>query len=78
MIAVRADFEVFLQFLVEDHLFALRAFGPETLWNLPLSGCAEADGGFLDGRLHISGRRDSRFHRFQAKRFFGCICHSGR
>ena len=29
--AVRTDFEVFLQFLIEDHLTALWALGPEAL-----------------------------------------------
>ena len=76
MSAMWADFEVFLQILVEDHFFALRALGPETLGDFPFSGCARADGIFLDRWLHISGRRDSWLHRFQAKRLFGCICHN--
>ena len=72
---VWADFEVFFQFLVEDHLTALRALGPETLWDFSLSGGAGADGLFLNGRFHIGGRRNCRFHRFQAECLFGCICH---
>ena len=73
--AVRTDFEVFLQFLIEDHFTALRALGPEALGDFPLSGVAGADGLFLNGRFHIGGRRDGRFYRFQAERLFGCICH---
>src|SRR5258707_7021795 len=35
MLAMGADFEVLIQFLVENHGTALRAFGPQALWYFP-------------------------------------------
>ena len=56
--ALRADLQVCVQFLVENHGFALRALGPKPLGNVPLFGFARAEFGlFGKVRLRAFGRR---------------------
>ena len=68
ILAMRADFEVFVEFLVKHHRAALWTLGPKALGNLAFLGFAELG---LFGERRVAGRgwrRDSRFSRFEGER----------
>src|SRR5581483_1360524 len=74
ILAMRANFQVLVQLLVENHGAASLALGPKPLGNFALLGFARRQlrlfnkGGFGGGR----GRRcDGRFTVFQAESLFG-------
>jgi hypothetical protein len=55
MVALGADFQIFVQFLVENHRLARRAFRPKPLGNVAFFGFAAAELGFFgEGRLRVS------------------------
>ena len=56
--AMRADLEIFLEFLIENHRAALRALGPKALGNLALARLARPDIGLLceSGGFGVGGR----------------------
>ena len=72
MIALGADLQVFVQFLVIDHRAALRAFRPKPLRDVAFFGFG-AGRLELFGQRRLAGRRrcQRRFDRFNAKRLFG-------
>ena len=63
--AMRANFQILLQLFVENHFFALGAFGPQPLGDVALASCAGAHRVFFDRRLLLHGGRSyCRFNRF--------------
>ena len=58
MFALRTDLQIFVQFLVENHRFALRALGPKPFRDVPFFGFARPELG-LFGKvgLRAFGRR---------------------
>ena len=70
MLAMGANLEVFVEFLVEDHGAAFRTFGPQAFGNFPFLGFGGSEFWFFDeSRVAVSrGRRDGGLSRFQPKR----------
>ena len=79
MLAVRTDFQVLVQLLVENHRAALRALRPQALGNVALAGFTAGELGLFDEGCGIGrGRwRDRRLRRFQPQRLLreGSRCH---
>ena len=73
MAALRADLQVFVQFLVENHRLALRTFRPKPFRNVAFFGFAAAELGLFGQRRRLVGRRRSqcRLDRFETERFLG-------
>ena len=75
--AIRAHFQILIQFLVENHFFALGTFGPQPLGDVALASGAGAHRVFFDCRLLLDGGRSHcRFDRFESEVFFVLISHN--
>ena len=73
MLAMAANFQVFVELLVENHRAALRAFGPKTLGDLALLRLGRPQFGLLNKRSGVSASRrwsHGRFRGFQPKGLF--------
>src|SRR5690348_2895695 len=63
MAAFRADLQVFIQFLVENHAFAFRTFGPKPFGDVLLALSSAQFGLLKKGCLRVGWRRSySRLH----------------
>ena len=75
---MRANLQIFVQLLVENHCLALRAFSPKSLRDIPFFGFLGAEFG-LFGKvgLRVIGQRrgQRRLGFFEIERFF---CESSR
>src|ERR1043165_6894111 len=72
ILAVRADLQVFVEFLIEDHRAAFRTFGPEALGNFPLFGFGTEFGFFRKSRIVRSRRGSDRgLSCFEGERLLG-------
>ena len=71
--ALRADLQVFVQFLVENHCAALGTLRPEPLGNVAFFGFAAAHSGLFGQGRRLVGRRRRQcwFDRLETKRFLG-------
>ena len=69
MLALGADLEVFVQFLVENHRAALRAFGPQPFGNVALLGFAAAPAWafWRTSCAPLAAAASRRFGRFQRR-----------
>src|SRR3954468_175075 len=74
MDAMRADLQVFVQFLVENHVGALGTFGPKPFGNVALTGLAGSQlwlfGKSRFRRCAWRGRRDRWFNCIQSEGLF--------
>jgi hypothetical protein len=70
VLATGTDFEVFVEFLVEDHGATFGAFGPKALRDFFLFGFGAEPGFFCERGVVINGRRgDGRFGCVDAEGF---------
>ena len=69
VVALRADLQVFVQFLVENHRLARRAFRPKPFGDVALFGL-----GFARAELRLFWRKSSACARWRRRqrRFDGC------
>jgi hypothetical protein len=67
MLALGADLQVFVQFLVENHRLAGRAFRPKPLGNVAFFGFAAAELGFF-GERRLRGWPTAASRRFESFR----------
>src|ERR1700747_2867877 len=81
VLAMGADLQIFVQFLIEDHSAAFGALGPKAFWNLALFGFGAVEFGLLSkGSVSRNGRRGGygRLGRFEAEGLLSesIRCHS--